>query len=172
MRQTRQRLSETGWRLSTDLLDEHLATAIDLRGQVKQAHWNARGLGITAIHTLFDKVAAALDTCSDLIAERIGALGGTALGTVQAAAERSFLARYPLGIADGKQHMCAVVGALSAFAQSAHEAVGQAARYDDPGTAGLFVEISRRIDQQLWLIESHCAYHMGTSSPSWPRILH
>ena len=35
---------------SVELLNKHLAAAIDLHAQVKQAHWNVRGPGFFAIH--------------------------------------------------------------------------------------------------------------------------
>jgi ferritin-like protein len=56
-----------------------LAAAIDLHAQVKQAHWNVRGPSFIAIHELFDKVSTEVENYSDLIAERAGGLGGTAL---------------------------------------------------------------------------------------------
>jgi starvation-inducible DNA-binding protein len=82
---------------SVALLNRHLAAAIDLHAQVKQAHWNVRGPAFIAIHELFDKVADVVEGYSDKIAERAGTLGGTAEGTVQTAAERSFLEPYRLG---------------------------------------------------------------------------
>jgi starvation-inducible DNA-binding protein len=157
MQPTRNTLSENIRAQSVELLNRHLAAAIDLHAQVKQAHWNVRGPGFIAIHQLFDKVAGEVETYSDLIAERAGGLGGTAHGTIQVAAERSFLVPYLLGIADEAQHVFAVSGTLAAFGQSAREAVGQATGFGDGDTADLFTEISRGIDQQLWLVESHAA---------------
>src|SRR6266550_1071640 len=85
---------------SVDLLNRHLAAAIDLHAQVKQAHWNVRGSNFIAIHELFDKVAGEVEDYSDTIAERAAALGGTAHGTIQVATKHSFLVPYTLGIAD------------------------------------------------------------------------
>jgi starvation-inducible DNA-binding protein len=84
-------------------------------------------------------------------------LGGTAQGTVQNAAERTFLMRYPFGIASGEDHVFAVSGALAAFGESTRDAINEAANYGDPETADLFTEVSRGVDQQLWLVESHMA---------------
>ena len=137
------------------LLNLHLAAAIDLQAQVKQAHWNVRGPAFVAVHGLFDSVAAAVGDYGDLLAERTAALGGTAHGTIQVAAERSFLLRYPLGIADEKQHIFAVAAALAAFGQSVNAAIGQAASFGDANTADLMTTVSRGIDQQLWLVEAH-----------------
>lgn len=142
---------------SIGLLNKYLAAAIDLHGQVKQAHWNVRGMSFIAIHELFDTVAASVEDYSDLLAERARGLGGTAQGTIQIAVERSFMVPYPLGIADEKQHIFAVAGALAAFGQGIREAIDLTADFGDATTADLFTEISRGIDKQLWLVESHIA---------------
>lgn len=142
---------------SIELLNAHLAAAIDLKAQAKQAHWNVRGPGFFAIHELFDKVSQGVETYSDMLAERAGGLGGTAHGTIQVAAARSFLVPYDLGIADEASHAFAVSAALAAFGQSTREAVGKATAYGDLATADLMTEIARGIDKYLWLVESHIA---------------
>src|SRR5712671_5708798 len=100
---------------SVAVLNRHLAASIDLHAQVKQAHWNVRGPTFIAIHELFDKVADAMEEYSDTLAERAGALGGVAEGTIQIAVEHSFLARYPHGIAAAEAHIAAVTTALATF---------------------------------------------------------
>lgn len=155
MHYTHNTLSENIRAQSVELLNRHLAAAIDLHSQVKQAHWNVRGSAFSAVHELFDNAAVEVETYSDLIAERAAALGGTAYGTVHMAAERSFLLPYPLGVAEAGQHIFAVSQAVSAFGQSAREAIGLSSTYGDPATADLFTQVTRGIDRQLWLIESH-----------------
>jgi starvation-inducible DNA-binding protein len=142
---------------SIELLNKHLAAAIDLHAQTKQAHWNVRGPGFMAIHELFDKVSEAVELYSDMLAERAGGLGGTAHGTLQVAVARSFLVPYDLGFADVNSHVFAVAAALAAFGQSTRDAVGLATNFGDADTADMFTEISRGIDKQLWFVESHTA---------------
>ena len=43
MQSTHNTLPEAIRRQSIELLNKHLAAAVDLHGQVKQAHWNVRG---------------------------------------------------------------------------------------------------------------------------------
>ncbi len=157
MHPTHNTLSENIRTQAVELLNRHLAAAIDLHGQLKQAHWNVRGPAFIAVHELFDKVAGEAESYSDLIAERAAGLGGVAEGTVQVAAERSFLVPYPLRIADENQHVFAIAATLAAFGQSAREAIGNSAAIGDADTADLFTEISRGVDHQLWLVESHVA---------------
>jgi starvation-inducible DNA-binding protein len=157
MQPTRNTLSENIRAKSIEILNKHLAAAIDLRAQMKQAHWNVRGPAFIAIHELFDKVSVEVENYSDVIAERAGGLGGTALGTIQSVAEQTFLAPYPLGIADEQKHVAAVSGILAAFGQSVREAADETTTLGDANTADIFTEISRGIDQQLWFVESHRA---------------
>jgi len=116
-----------------------------------------RGPNFIAVHELFDKVAGEAESYSDLLAERAAGLGAVAEGAVQVATERSFLIPYPLRIADENEHIFAVAATLAAFGQSAREAIGQSPTIGDADTADLFTEISRGVDHQLWLVESHVA---------------
>ena len=157
MQQTHNTLPEPIRAQSVELLNKHLAASIDLHAQVKQAHWNVRGPGFLAVHEFFDTIAKVIADRSDQIAERAGALGGTAHGTIQVVAARSFLVPYPHGIASVADHIFAVAASLAAFGQSAREAIGLATGFGDADTADLFTEISRGTDQQLWFVESHIA---------------
>ena len=76
-------LSPSTRQSAIELLNEHLANAIDLQLQAKQAHWNIKGPNFVGLHDLFDRVAAQAGEFADLIAERGVALGGVARGTVQ-----------------------------------------------------------------------------------------
>ena len=90
MCRTSNTLSENIRSKAADVLNRHLAGAIDLHAQVKQAHWNVRGPAFIAIDELLDKVAERVEGYSDTIAERAGALSGTAEGTIRTALSGRF----------------------------------------------------------------------------------
>ncbi|WP_255532357.1 DNA starvation/stationary phase protection protein Dps [Microcoleus sp. LEGE 07076] len=75
------------------LLNATLATTLDLKTQVKQAHWNVKGMDFYQLHLLFDEMAGELEEYVDTVAERITALGGLAVGTARTAASDSIAAR-------------------------------------------------------------------------------
>ena len=137
------------------LLNGMLADASDLKSQAKQAHWNVKGMSFIALHELFDDVATAVEGHTDLIAERITTLGGTAMGTVRLAAENSRLSEYPHEITDGASHVDALSSALADFGKRVRKGIDEASDLADQDTADLFTEISREIDKQLWFVEAH-----------------
>ena len=137
------------------LLNQRLASAVDLQLQMKQAHWNVKGPSFIGLHELFDKVAEAVAGYVDQIAERIVQLGGVAEGTVRMAASRTRLIEYSPEISDGMAHVEGVACALSTFGQEARHTINEADELDDADTADLFTEISRGIDKWLWFVEAH-----------------
>ena len=86
-RLARNTLSENIRTETSQLLNRHLAAAIDLHGQLRQAHWRVRRPTFIAVHGLFDSVAGEAKTYSDLLPERAAGLGAVAEGTVQVATE-------------------------------------------------------------------------------------
>ena len=138
-----------------EILNSRLADAIDLKTQAKQAHWNVKGIHFIGLHELFDQVATAAEAHTDLIAERITALGGTAFGTARVVAQKSSLAEYPLEIYDGTSHVEALSTALADFGKNIRQGIDEADELNDKDTADLFTEVSREIDKLLWFVEAH-----------------
>jgi starvation-inducible DNA-binding protein len=138
-----------------DILNSRLADVIDLKTQAKQAHWNVKGHHCIGLHELFDKVAIAAEAHTDLIAERITAIGGTALGTARVVAQKSSLSEYPLEIFDGTAHVDALSTAMADFGKRVRQGIKEADELGDADTADLFTEVSREIDKLLWFVEAH-----------------
>jgi starvation-inducible DNA-binding protein len=147
-RSTRERMIE--------LLNARLADGIDLRTQLKVAHWNVKGPHFIALHQLFDGIVEDVDAYVDLVAERAVQLGGIADGTARQIAERSTLDEYAAaGSGEGQEHVHAVADALAHFARVSREAIDLASEAKDQGTADIFTEISRGTDKWLWMVEAH-----------------
>ena len=137
------------------MLNQHLADALDLQTQCKQAHWNVKGPNFIALHKLFDEVSEAVEEYVDLIAERVVQLGGIAEGTAAVVAERSALATYPLTILAGEDHVAALSTALAAFGKTARHGIADMTALDEADGADLLTEVSRGIDKWLWFVEAH-----------------
>lgn len=137
------------------LLNQHLADTFDLASQIKQAHWNVKGLQFFQLHELFDDLAEQVEDYVDLIAERATALGGKALGTARMAANASRLTEYPLDAVDGRQHVEALVARFAALGATTRAAIDTSNEFGDADTADLFTEVSRGLDKSLWFLEAH-----------------
>jgi len=154
MYETHNDLSESIRSRMIELLNARLANAIDLRLQLKVAHWNVKGPEFIALHKMFDEIVDDADEYVDLIAERAVQLGGVADGTARQVAERSSLDEYS-ATGGGQEHVHAVADVLAAFGRSAREAIEVAAAAKDQDTSDIFTEISRGTDKWLWMVEAH-----------------
>jgi starvation-inducible DNA-binding protein len=137
------------------LLNARLADTLDLKLQTKHAHWNVKGSDFIQLHELFDDVAAHLEAHSDLIAERITAIGGVANGTTRQAAAASSIPEYDLNAVDGLAHVAALVERLSKLTNQARGDIDRADDLGDKGTSDLLTQIVRDADKDLWFLEAH-----------------
>ena len=138
-----------------DILNESLGKTFDLFSQVKQAHWNVKGHQFYQLHLLFDEIAGETLEYVDELAERITALGGTALGTVRMAAYASDLDEYPADIVESMDHVAALSDRFASYCQTVREAIDKTDDLGDADTADLFTGISRWADKRLWFLEAH-----------------
>jgi starvation-inducible DNA-binding protein len=138
-----------------DLLNARLADTIDMKTQIKHAHWNVKGPQFYQLHLLFDEVAGHVDDAADLIAERAVQLGGVAHGTARIAAKTSSIPEYDLDAVKGEEHVHALVERLSKLANASRDAIDQADKLGDKATSDVFTEIVRATDKDLWFIEAH-----------------
>lgn len=137
------------------MLNLTLATSIDLKTQTKQAHWNVKGTDFYQLHQLFDEMAGELEEYVDMVAERVTALAGVALGTARIASQVSVLPEYPLDITTGTDHLIALADRYAIYAAHVRSAIAQTDELGDADTADLYTEISRTIDKRLWFLEAH-----------------
>jgi starvation-inducible DNA-binding protein len=158
---TRIALSEEKRARLGEMLNASLATAIDLKTQLKQAHWNVTGLEFLQVHELFDRIAVDAEAYVDLVAERTTALGIMAMGTARIAAGRSTLPEFPIHARGIKAYLEAVAERVGAFANEVRENIKRASEIGDDTTADLYTEISRGLDKHLWFVEAHLRSHYG-----------
>lgn len=137
------------------LCNQQLANTFDLYSQTKQAHWNVKGIHFSELHLLFDKMAESIFEEVDTIAERVTALGGTALGTARMAAGASGLPEFPVDVFEGATMLRVVIERWAQFAASVRAAAEEADEAGDLDTSDLFVGISRTADKMLWFAEAH-----------------
>ncbi|HEX6736818.1 MAG TPA: DNA starvation/stationary phase protection protein Dps [Vicinamibacteria bacterium] len=131
------------------LLQQTLACTVDLRSHVKQACWNVKGHDFGSLHALFATMATELDAYTDLVAERLVVLGGVAQGTARTAATQSTLPEYPGALLEGDAHARALAERFASCATALRDNIARAAEVEDAGSAAVYTDLSRGVDQQL-----------------------
>ena len=152
---TRNDLNESLRSQMIALLNQQLADTFDLFSQIKQAHWNVKGMDFIQLHELFDDLAEQAEGYVDLIAERATTLGGTALGTVRMAAAASRLTECPEQLGGSKGAVEVLVDRYANVAGTTRKAIDVSAEAGDADTSDLFTEVSRGLDKGLWFLEAH-----------------
>ncbi|HZU17463.1 MAG TPA: DNA starvation/stationary phase protection protein [Candidatus Dormibacteraeota bacterium] len=134
-------------------LQELLVELIDLSLQAKQAHWNVIGGRFRALHEQTDELAAAARGWSDLVAERLLALGVAADGRAATVARDSRLSPFPEGrVEDGR--VVELMGErLLETVQSARRRLG-ALGERDLVSQDLVAEIIAGLEKHLWMLQA------------------
>jgi len=138
------------------LLNQMLASALDLYIRVKNAHWNVKGPNFIALHQLFDGIADYAAESADDLAERAAALGGVVDGTSEAAHLHTGLP--PLVVPQpvaGLEFARSLSTNLATFVNANRRAIEDAIEFKDQATADLLIKITRDGDRQLWFLEAH-----------------
>lgn len=136
-------------------LNQSLADTIDLKLQVKQAHWNVQGANFISLHELFDKIAAETEEYVDMLAERVRQLGGIAAGSLQMTAKASSLKAYPEHVKNSQQHLEILESAIGVVCEHVHKLIDMANAENDYVTADLGTEVIRGLDKWRWFVGSH-----------------
>jgi starvation-inducible DNA-binding protein len=136
-----------------DILNQTLATTVDLKTQVKQAHWNVKNMNFCHLYELFHEMATELEVYIDLLADRVTNLGGLAQGTARAAVKQSILPEYPLHLTQGQEHIASLAERLAIYGSLLWENIDRTAVLGDADTAYLYAEISGFIDKRLWFLD-------------------
>lgn len=157
LRKTRHPLDKQSRGKSVDLLNDFLVLAIDLRLQVKQAHWNVRGPYFISLHELFDRLAGELDAITDELAERAIALGGRAFGSANRIAKKTDLDDLPKKTSDGLEFVALLADRYAALSECAGMAIDRTQEIDDEVTTDLFIKTAQGLDQALWFLEATLA---------------
>jgi starvation-inducible DNA-binding protein len=102
-----------------------------------------------------------------MVAERIAVLGGVVMGTVRMAAMKSKLPEYPDAVMEGDGHVRALVERFGRYGVTLRDDIALATDVEDAGSAALYTDISRGVDKQLWILETHLRRQGVSAEPEW-----
>jgi starvation-inducible DNA-binding protein len=137
------------------ILQERLASLIDLSLTLKHVHWNVVGTGFIAIHEMMDAQTDAVRAMVDAVAERITTLGGVAGGLpTQVVEMRSADDEYALGRAPVAAHLGALDKVYERIGSGHREAIEQVSAMD-PITEDLLVSQTAQLEMHHWFVRAH-----------------
>jgi starvation-inducible DNA-binding protein len=153
--QTRSYLTEGVRRTSIEVLNQCLADLTAVTMQLKDAHWNVKGVEFYQLHQLFEDLVQTFEPHIDEIAERASALGGQALGSPHDVVDNSTIPRLSRDVVDGQTLLDELAYRLSVLDANLYQAIETATRQNDLDTADLLNEVSRDVSKSLWFVEAH-----------------
>ncbi|HSU32639.1 MAG TPA: DNA starvation/stationary phase protection protein [Bryobacteraceae bacterium] len=141
---------------STRNLNQVLADTMMLRDMYKKHHWQLSGPTFYQLHLLFDKHYTEQAELTDLIAERIQALGGVSLAMPHDVAEHTRVERPPIDREEVPVQISRLLEAHEIVLKEAREFARIADEKGDDGTNDLLVSNVIRVNEtQVWFDAEH-----------------
>ena len=137
-----------------ELLQVNLATCFDLYTQTKQAHWNCKGPAFYGIHKMFDDLSGHLIKHVDIIAERIGALGGYPMGYASSIATSSILDNPVDDLVQDLDWIAFILDQYHHFSKELYQSISAPSKLD-PASEDLLIALVRDIDQGIYFLSAH-----------------
>jgi starvation-inducible DNA-binding protein len=139
--------------LNTLLADEFL-----LYTKTRNYHWNVTGLQFNDLHKFFEAQYEALDDVVDEVAERVRALGGRSLGTLEEFRATARLGEKPGSVPPAREMLAALLSDHEALTRSLRadiETVND--RHHDLGTADFLTGLLEQHEKAAWMLRSFLA---------------
>jgi starvation-inducible DNA-binding protein len=133
-------------------LDGALADLLDLSLLAKQAHWNVVGPRSSALHALFDDLAALARESADCVAERAATLGHPPDGRTATVTAVSSLPSVDAGLLHNGDVIPAFVAILDAVADRIHSVLE--AFDKDCVSLNLFTSILAGVERFAWMLRA------------------
>ena len=131
------------------LLQQMIASLIDLRYRAKHAHWNYKGPEFYSYHLLFDRMYDDYEEFIDRLGERAAGKGQIAPGNIRLAVEQSQLSGVPIS---EEQYTYDLKEALVGLSEFSGKGIKSLTEQGDDTSANIFCEIQERVDQHAFLL--------------------
>ena len=137
-----------------DVLQERLASLVDLSLTLKHIHWNVVGPNFIAVHEMLDPQVDGALTMIDDLAERIAALGGVPSGLPGRLTEVRTWTDYSLDRADSLTHLGALDLVYVGVIEAHRRAMDQVSE-DDRVSEDLLIGQVAILERYHWFVRSH-----------------
>ncbi len=137
------------------LLNGVLADAHVLYIKTRNFHWNVTGPNFIALHKLFDDQYVQLQNAIDEIAERVRALDGIALGSMEEFLKEASLKEVPGDFLDASKMLAKLVKDHEAVIVKLRKGVNLCEEYEDMGTSDFLTGLLQEHEKMAWMLRAH-----------------
>lgn len=122
----------------------------------KKTHWLVRGATFYQLHLLMEKHAEEQEALVDLLAERVQALGGVAVGDPRHVAELTRIPRPPDGVEEVPAMLSRLIDAHQTIIRETRKAARRSEELEDLVSNDILVsDVLRTNELQIWFIAEH-----------------
>lgn len=143
-----------------ELLQQRLATLIDLQLTLKHVHWNVVGPQFISVHEMLDPQVGAAREMTDEVAERIATLGGEPVGTIGQAAKHRGREDYGLARASAVEHLVGVDRLYVDVIAGHRECIAELDALDLV-TQELLISQAQKLELYQWFVRAHLEDSQG-----------
>jgi starvation-inducible DNA-binding protein len=137
--------------LNTLLSDEYV-----LYVKTQNYHWNVTGLMFNDLHQFFGKQYAELANIVDLIAERIRALGGKSLGTLQEFIEHAHIKEFADAAPGYKEMIQNLLVDHESIIRSIRTGIEATSdEFEDMGTNNFLCDLITKHEKMAWMLRAY-----------------
>lgn len=146
-----------------DILNQALASTLDLQTWVKFFSYSTTGMGSLSLHQLLDQLFLQLQAWDCLISQQIVVLGGTAMISINKIEQNSQIPNYQLRTTAPQGRLLLLTEYMATYTKFIRFSSEVAKEVNDTNTAKQLVQISRSANQFLGLLEAHLPTHSDIS---------
>lgn len=138
-----------------DLLNRDLADLYLLIVKTKKYHWDVVGPQFRTLHHLWEEHYEALTISIDAVAERIRALGGYPLGTLEAFLKHASLKEHPNDLPNAKEMVVRLMTDHEQIIRNLREHSQKIEEdYNDPATQDFVNGLVEEHEEMAWMLRS------------------
>lgn len=136
------------------LLNGVLADAHVLYIKTRNFHWNVTGPNFSALHKFFEAQYKQLEEAIDEIAERVRALNGVALGSMEEFLKEASLKENNGKLIDSSTMIARLLKDHEAVIVKLRQDVDLCEKYEDMGTSDFLTGLLQEHEKMAWMLRS------------------
>lgn len=149
-------ISEKNLSVSIEMLSTILADEMLLYVKTRKFHWNVSGESFMELHKLFQNQYAELEETIDLIAERIGKLGGKSIGTMHEFVNLSRLKESPEKYPNQKEMLKELLGDYETLIVEIRKDIETSnEKNKDAGTVDFLTGVMEQHESTAWILRRY-----------------